>query len=226
MKRSIWFWLSFVLAIILAIYFCVRIVMTTTGHGTLSRIRNISISADINNKDLSSLAAAASVAPGTGSYSIDLDTLNTRIGSVPGVHKSAVRRMPNGNLAVRVSLYRAVALWTDGEHYFPLSADGTIVNQPSDTRNIGNIVFRGSVPNNITDITNAAHNLIGDIDYLEWIESRRWNIHTLGGITVMLPENDPISAIGTLVSLNNNHKILGKKIKTIDMRDAARILVK
>ena len=61
---------------------------------------------------------------------------------------------------------------------------------------------------------------------MEWIENRRWNLHTLGGITVMLPENDPISAIGTLITLNTNNAILRKDIETIDMRDSARILVK
>ena len=226
MKRSIWFWLYFVVAVILAIYFSVRVILTTTGHGNLSRVRNISISADIKNKDMTALAAAASIAPGTNSYSVDLDTLNARIGATPGVQHSAVRRLPNGNLSIRVSLHRAVALWTDGEHFYPISADGTIVQQPTDARNIGNIVFRGSGPNDISEITKAAHNLIGDLDYLEWIENRRWNLHTLGGITVMLPENDPISAIGTLITLNTNNAILRKDIETIDMRDSARILVK
>ena len=226
MKRSIWFWLYFVVAIILAIYFSVRTVLTTTGHGNMARVRNISISADTNNKDMSALAAAASIAPGTNSYSVDLDTMNARIGAVPGVQHSAVRRMPNGNLSIRVSLYRAVALWTDGEHFYPLSADGTIVNQPTNTRNIGSIVFRGPVPKDISEITKTAHNLIGELDYLEWIENRRWNLHTMGGITVMLPEKDPISAIGTLITLNNNNNILRKDIRTIDMRDTARILVK
>lgn len=225
MKRSIWFWLYFIVAIILAIYFSVRIIMTGTGHGALSRVRNISISADIKNKDLSALAAAASVAPGTNSYSIDLTAMNQRIASTPGVRESAVRRMPNGNLSVRVSLHRAVALWTDGENYFPLSADGTIVNQPTATRNISNVVFRGPVPNDLAEITRVSHNLVGDLDYLEWVENRRWNLHTLGGITVMLPESDPISAINTLITLNNNHQILHKKLTIIDMRDTARILV-
>lgn len=225
MKRSIWFWLYFIVAIILAIYFSVRIIMTGTGHGALSRVRNISISADIKNKDLSALATAASVAPGTNSYSIDLTAMNKRIAATPGVRESAVRRMPNGNLSVRASLHRAVALWTDGEHYFPLSADGTIINQPTDTRNISNVVFRGPVPTDLGKITHIAHNLVGDLDYLEWIENRRWNLHTLGGITVMLPESDPISAINTLISLNTNHQILHKKLTIIDMRDTARILV-
>jgi len=64
------------------------------------------------------------------------------------------------------------------------------------------------------------------LDYLEWIENRRWNLHTTGGITIMLPEQNPVDAIGQLVSLNNNHNILSRKINLIDMRDSARILVK
>lgn len=200
--------------------------MTTTGHGDLARVRNISISADKNDKDLSALATAASIAPGTRSYSVNLENMNARIASTPGVKESAVRRMPNGNLVVRVSMHTAVALWTNGEHYYPLSADGTIVNRPTDTRDDAHVVFRGPVPKDITEITNAAHNLVGILDYIEWIENRRWNLYTTGGITIMLPEHDPIIAIGTLINLNNNHKILARDIHVIDMRDHTRILIK
>ena len=226
MKRNIWFWLYFIVAIILAIYFSVRIIMIGTGHSPLSYVRNISISADQNNKDLSALAVAAQIAPNTRTYSIDLDEMNKRIGAVPGVKESAVRRIPNGNLIVRAKLYHAVALWSDGEMYFPLSADGTIVNQPTSERNVANVVFRGTVPSDISEITNAAHNLVGRLDYIEWIENRRWNVHTNNGITIMLPEDNAISALGTLIALNTKHQILDRKIKLIDMRDNARILIK
>ena len=226
MKKSIWFWLCFVVAIVFAIYFSVRVVMTTMGQGRNAYVTNISISADQTDKDLSAIVAAATMTPNTRSYSVDLDVLKDRISSVPGVKISAVRRLPNGNIAVKVVLHRAVALWTDGERFFPLSADGTIVNKPTDVRDDSHVVFRGKIPNNITEITNAAHNLVGDLDYMEWIENRRWNMHTKDGIIVMLPEDNPLSAIGTLVALNNNHNILNKQIQVIDMRDAARILVK
>lgn len=226
MKKSLWFWLCFVVAIIFAIYFCVRIVMTGMGRGTNAYVSNISISADQSDKDLSAIVAAASIAPNTPSYSVDLDMLNQRVSNVPGVKKSAVRRMPNGNISVKVALYRAVALWSDGEHFFPLSADGTIVNKPTDVRDASHVVYRGKLPENISDITNAAHNLVGVLDYMEWIENRRWNMYTNDGIVVLLPEENPIAAIGTLISLNNNHHILSKKIQMIDMRDSARILIK
>ena len=42
----------------------------------------------------------------------------------------------------------------------------------------------------------------------------------------MLPESDPVAAIASIGVLNQNHNILSKNLKTIDMRDDARILVK
>ena len=225
MKRSIWFWLCFVVAIVLAIYFSTRIIMVGMGRGNLAQVRSISIVTDSRDADMDAMRAAAGGMV-RNSYQIDLDALNARIAAVPGVKKSAVRRLPNGNLAVRADMYRAVAQWSDGENYFPLSADGTVVNSPSPTRDIGAVVFVGVLPDDISDITAAARNMVADVSHLEWIEGRRWNLITMGGITVMLPEQNPVQAISTLISLNQNHGILGKKIKVIDMRDDARILVK
>lgn len=225
MKRSIWFWICFVVAIIMAVYFSTRIIMVGMGRGKLAQVQNISIVTDSRDADMDAMRAAAGGLV-RNSYKVDLDALNARIAAVPGVKKSAVRRLPNGNLAVRADMYRAVAQWSDGENFFPLSADGTIVNSPSQTRDIGAVVFVGTLPDDISEITTAARNMVADVAYLEWIENRRWNIVTMGGITVMLPENNPVQAISTLISLNQNHGIFGKKLTVIDMRDDARILVK
>lgn len=226
MRRSIWFWLCFILSIVLATYFAVRIIMTAMGHGNAARVRTISISADMRGPDLNPVATAAAVAPGTHTYKVDLAALNMRIAATPGVHDTAVRRMPNGNLKVKVKMHHAVAQWTDGTAYFPLSADGTIVKRPTDTRDVSSIVFRGPVPGDISEITKAAHNMTGKLDYLEWIEGRRWNMQTIGGITVMLPEENPAAAIAGLMVLDEKHNLLSRDISVIDMRDEARILVK
>ncbi len=225
MKRSIWFWLCFVVAIVMAIYFSTRIIMVVMGRGNLAQVQNISIVTDSRDADMDAMRVAVGGMV-RNSYDVDLDALNARIAAVPGVKMSAVRRLPNGNLAVRADMHRAVAQWSDGENYFPLSADATIVNNPSENRDIGAVVFVGALPDDISDITAAARNMVADVSHLEWIEGRRWNLITMGGITVMLPEKNPVQAISTLISLNQNHGILGKKIKVIDMRDDARILVK
>lgn len=226
MKRSFWFWLYFALSIILATYFAVRIIMTAMGHGAVAHVHSISISAHPRTTDLGPVAAASAITPGTHTYAIDLNAMAARVAATPGVRNASVRRMPNGNLAVRVNMYRAVAQWTDGDAFFPLSADGTIVQRPETERDPSSVLFRGPIPTDISEITKAAHNLIGNLDYMEWIEKRRWNIHTTGGITVMLPEENPAAAIATLVMLNEKHNLLSRNISVIDMRDDARILVK
>lgn len=225
MKRSIWFWLSFIFAIILAIYFSSRIIMTGMGHGYASKIHSISISTDTPDMDMSALRATAGNLV-RNTYDVNLTELNERFLMVPGVKKSAVRRLPNGNLSIKIEMHHPVALWSDGQYYYPLSVDGTIVQQPSDQRDATSVVFVGKLPNDIGEITNAVNQLSGHINYMEWIENRRWNLITTGGITVMLPEINPISAISSLLALHTNHNLLNKNITTIDMRDDARILVK
>ena len=146
--------------------------------------------------------------------------------SVPIVRNAATRRLPNGTLRVRVELHRAVAQWTDGVAFYPLSADGITVETPNATRDTDAIVFRGTLPNDISDITKATQPLAQIIDYLEWIENRRWNIVTNDDITIMLPESDPLASVRELISLNETQNILGRDIKIIDMRDPSRILVR
>lgn len=226
MKKSLWFWLSFITAILLAVYFATRIIMTGLGHGDVSRIKSVSISSDMKSEGLSSVAAAVGIAPGTNVYAVDLADVNARVSRVPGVKASAVRRLPNGNLAIKVNLHKAIALWTNSEHFYPVSADGTIINRPIETRPDNTVVFRGTLPDDISEIAKQAQNISNSISYLEWIEDRRWNIQTSGGITIMLPEQDPSAAISALMVMDKNHNILSKKITTLDMRDPAKILVK
>ncbi|MDL2296143.1 cell division protein FtsQ/DivIB [Lachnospiraceae bacterium OttesenSCG-928-E19] len=226
MRKSIWFWLSFVVAILLAVYFATRIIMVTMGNGAASRVKSISISADSSTKNLSNLGAVVAIAPGANTFKVDLDNINARLGTVPDIKESAIRRMPNGNLSIKVKLHRAIALWTDGQNLFPLSADGTIIKRVVPEKPDGTIVFRGSLPSDISEISKVAHNMASDINYIEWIEDRRWNLYTTGNITVLLPEIDPYSAVTQLMMLHQNHNILAKKITVLDMRDPARILVK
>ncbi|MBR2286471.1 MAG: cell division protein FtsQ/DivIB [Alphaproteobacteria bacterium] len=226
MKRSIMFWVYFIVAIVLGIYLTTRIIMNGMGYGRGAIIHNVSITADSSDADLTTIQTVAASGLGTRTGALNLETLNNRIRSVPGVRNAATRRMPNGTLSIDIELHRAVAQWYDGVAYFPLSADGTWVNIPSDTRDAGAIVFRGALPDNISDITDATKSLADKIDYIEWIENRRWNIVTNDGITIMLPESNPVAAVRGLISLNENQHILNRELKVIDMRDNARILVK
>lgn len=278
MKKNLWFWLYFIAAILLAIYFASRFFMARMGYGPTAIIRTAGITP---SEASDRIKLAIGDLSGTHTYTKKLAHINETLKQkMPTIEKSAVRRLPNGNLAIKVNFYKAVAEITNGVYYYPLSDKGECIETPSETRGAGTVVFHGEcikkctekpkenceektseeckpktitfrgneitntgkisekceqntiifrsddVPDEIGEITKAAHNLIGDLDYLEWIDGRRWNLVTLGGITIMLPENDPITAIGNVVMLDKKHNILSKDIKVIDMRDNTRILVK
>lgn len=234
MRKTFWFWLCFIVAIILATYFSTRIIMTRMGHGYGATIHHVSVVADTGDADLSAIQHAAEILPNTKIYTLDLETLNTRIASVPGVKYSAVRRMPNGNISVHTTMHNVLGVYAMGDGmYYPISDDGFIVNQPSPERPNGTIVFRGEKPENITKITAAVGTLVSDIDYIELVEKRRWNIHTTGGITILLPEDiattedyEPNNAIAQIIKMNTSNQILARDISIIDLRDPRRVLVR
>ncbi len=225
MKKSIFFWLYFIASIILAIYFAVRIITSQMGRGPVSRVNHIE-TYGANAKDKEIIKLSLGVSPGNSLRGVDLHQLNYRVSNIPGIKKSAVRLLPNGDIIVKIQKHNVVATWSDGSVFYPLSADGVKIDTPSLERKNDTIVFQGELPDDLTSIINSVSSISNYIDYMNMVESRRWNIHTTNGITIYLPENDPETAINKISILNQTHKLLSRKLEIIDMRDSARILVK
>jgi cell division protein FtsQ len=226
MKKTIFFWLYFVASIILAIYFSTRIITSLMGRGPVSYVKHISISSDSKDTDFEQIRMATGINKGTNIKFVDLRQTNNRIAKIPGIKNSSVRRLSNGDIVIKAEHYKVAAQWTDGAYYYPLSTDGTKIESPSEERNENTIVFRGDVPKNLTEIIDSVSALSKHIDYMNMVESRRWDIHTKNNTTIYLPEDNPSVAISKISRLNQTHKILSRDIEVIDMRDNARILVK
>ena len=226
MKKAIFFWIYFILSIIMAIYFATRIITSQIGRGPISHVKHIEIVSDTRDVDLEPIKIAIGIKPGITIRSTDLHQINNRVMSVPGVKNAATRRLPNGDIIIKTQQYTAVAMWSDGAMYYPLSADGTKIDTPMETPEKNTIVFRGDLPDDLTDIITSVSGLSEYIDYINMVESRRWDIHTKNGITIYLPEENPASAVNRITLLNQTHKILSRNLDIIDMRDSRRILVK
>lgn len=234
MKKSLFFWMYFIATIVLAVYFASRIINNKMGRGPIINVKNILMTntakEKTKNQDFESIRIATGVSNGTRVKSLDLKQINDNVLNVPGIKNAATRLLPNGNLIIKTQQHDVVAMLTDGAFYYPLSADGTKIEAPSSTRNINTIVFQGELPRNWSDISGELITALSDIseyiDYVNMVESRRWDLHTTNGTTIYLPEEKPTKAINALKTLNKNHKILSRKIEIIDMRDDKRILVK
>lgn len=226
MKKTIFFWLYFIATIILATYFSVRIITSLMGRGPVSSVKHISMLSDSKDTDFEQIRMAIGITNGTNIKTVDLHQINNRVAKIPGIKNSSVRRLSNGDIIIKTEMHKVAAQWSDGLYYYPLSVDGTKIDTPTTERDTNTIVFRGPVPENLTQIVNAVSGLSEYIDYMDMIETRRWNIHTINGTTIYLPEDEPSVAINKINRLNQTHKILSRDIEIIDMRDKARILVK
>ena len=226
MKKSIFFWLYFVVSIILAVYFAARIITSQIGRGPVSYVKNVSITSDSRDADLEPVKMVIGITKNTNIKAVDLHQINNRVLSVPGIKNASTRRLPNGDIIIKTEQYKVAAQWSDGDIFYPLSLDGVKIDKPTSERNSNTIVFRGVVPDNIADIIHGLSPIAGYIDYVNMVESRRWNVHTKNGTTLYLPEDNPSVAINKINILNQTHKILSRKIDIIDLRDDARILVK
>lgn len=226
MKKSLFFWLYFIVSIILAVYFATRFITSQMGRGPVSHINSVDIISDKKDTDMTPLKMAIGIPKGSNIRAIDLHQVNNRILAVPGVKDAATRRLPNGNLVIKTKQHNIVAMWTDGVMFYPLSIDGTKIDTPTTERTPNTIVFRGEIPDDLRPIVNSLSVLSNEIDYVTMVESRRWNIYTQNGTTIYLPETNPSVAINKINLLNQNQKLLSRDIEIIDMRDDARILIK
>ena len=125
MKKTIFFWLYFVASIILAVYFSVRIITSIMGRGPVSEVKHISILSDSKNADLEPIRLATGITGGTNIKSADLYQINHRVSKVPGIKKSSVRRLANGDIIIKTEQHKVAAQLSDGVYYYPLSEDGT-----------------------------------------------------------------------------------------------------
>lgn len=229
MRKTLLFWLTFSFAIIIATYLSVRIVMLVTGHLDAAGIKTVSVSSKNGGLDKSAVARVVNIAPNTPTYGVRLDDILARILTVPDIDDAGVRRMPNGSIQIRVRMRTIIAAWTDGEYYYPLGANGVKIDRPSDDRPEKSLVFRGNLPDDIGQITAAVINapkIMAAVDYLEWIDARRWNLVMKSGATVQLPEKNATVAINALADLDKKTNILTREIKTLDLRDQERTFVK
>ena len=146
----------------------------------------------------------------------------------PTLEHVSVKNNLSGTLEVRARHKKIVGVWTDGKANYPLLENGTYLTTPFPPGfkyARGMLFFRGPMPKDIAPIRAAMWSypeLAQKTEYLEYTESRRWNIKLSGGGIIMLPEQNPAAAVGQIRQLG----VLGKKFGVLDLRDPKRVLVK
>jgi cell division septal protein FtsQ len=221
MKRGIIFWLTFVLAILLAIYLSVRIVIYS---GTV-RVGRISATVD-GRVPTDTLRENIGLKRGMPYVSGEIQNTAARIGSLPEIDAAATRRMPNGDIKIHVRAVKTIALWSDGENCFPVTDTGRILSKKSVECSGNTFVFSGPIPDAapkfLADLRKFP-NIFGRVTRINWTDGRRWDLHT-DRTVVKLPEYMVTDALAKLSQKVREHNMFDRKITVIDLRDDDRML--
>lgn len=221
MKQKILLFINLFLTIIFISYFII-VIINRYVLGNSPYVKKISIYSE--DKNINEFVLLLNIDNKSKIDSLNLKELSKKISTIPDIKKSSIRKLSNGSVVLKIEKYKPVALWMDGKNYFIISSEGKII---SNYQKVDNkfLVIKGKVPSNIMSITSELKGLIDKIDYVSWIEDRRWNIYFKNGLIIKLPEKNPYKILRSFMTINNLNDILSKKIEFIDLRNE-NIIVK
>jgi cell division protein FtsQ len=156
---------------------------------------------------------------------VDIGEIRDRLGRLPWVREVSVTRELPDRLRVRLVEHRAVARWHDGTRQVLVSETGGVIPVPAATR-FGNLplLFGKGAPQRageLLKILDSEPELRPHVSYAQLVEERRWNVYMDGRVEVRLPEQGPEKAWRRLAAQQHQTGLLGRAIKSVDLRHSA-----
>ena len=157
---------------------------------------------------------------------IDIHALKQKIEELPWIKEANIKRsyFPHV-LSIQLTEKKVHAIWQINEKFYPLDADGNVINANFEiTEPILLIVGEGAPQNFkllMAILKNAGSEYISRVKVANFISQRRWNLildDIRSGVTIKLPEEDIEGAWKKLVDLDKSKGIFKRKLTILDLR--------
>ncbi len=159
----------------------------------------------------------------------DLAAARQRLLDLPWVREASVnRRLPN---MIRVSIQERLpmALWQRKGRLVLVDTYGVVVTKHKLGRFRDLIIIVGKdAPHHAATLfamLDSEPALARQVTAAVRVGARRWNVRLKPGIRIQLPETDPHLAWRRLARLNQQHKLLSRDVKSIDLRLPDKLIV-
>ena len=157
------------------------------------------------------------------------DALKERVENIEFIKNVVVEKQFPDTILLRVTEREPIALWQSRGEIKLLDSGGVVLKVPK-TGNFGGLpivvgedaVFHAKT---LFEFLISEPILFGKIQAMSLIHGRRWDILLKNGTVIKLPENKPEQAWATLARLDQQHQLLEKQIKIIDLRVADKLYI-
>jgi cell division protein FtsQ len=176
------------------------------------------------------ILATAGVSGRASLLFLDADAARARLMANPWIADAAVLKLYPDRLQITVTERQAFALWQKDGRISVIAADGTVLESFVEDRYRGLPLVVGA------GAERQAQAFLAVVDRYPQIRSalrasvlvaqRRWNLRLGNGIDVRLPETGVDAALGRLVALDRDKKLLTRDIAAVDLRLPDRVSVR
>ena len=169
---------------------------------------------------------------GSSIFLLPMDQINTSIKENNWVKEIYFNTNYKDTLFIRIEEYKPKGIYFFNAKYFVFDENGKIIDQiyNSDITNQSLLIFKGNSSNlkansliNIlknNDFTNKYQ-----IESLEFINKRRWNINLYNNVKLLLSEEDPNKSIQNFIMIQNKISETDiNNIKTYDLRNLKKTI--
>ena len=154
--------------------------------------------------------------------SLDIDAMRERLAALPWIVSAEVERRYPDRLVVTVTEAEPLALWQRKQKLFLVSRTGKVI-ETADLRKYSKLLV--IVGDNAPERAESLFDLLAQQPKLKervtaavFVGKRRWNLRFDNGVDVKLPEENPDQAWSRLAELQNQHGILERDVRIIDLR--------
>ncbi len=194
------------------------------------KLNNVSVSGH-DRTTLQDINAALDLSPGVPIFDVDLKRMRAALTQLPWVRDAVVLRQLPDAVSIRITEKVPVALWQNKRRYWPIDADGQVIED--DSRQWPNLllVVGADAPQQtrpLMDALSAYPALTERVRSAARVGGRRWTLRADDaekGTEIYLPETDIPKALGRLDALQRAEKILDRDIGVIDLRLPDRLVI-
>ncbi|XBQ14956.1 MAG: cell division protein FtsQ/DivIB [Oceanicaulis sp.] len=176
------------------------------------------------------IAALIGAAPGTGLADIDLAAARETLQAQSWVKSADVLRLWPDRLAVLITERRPRALWQLEEVYRVIDADGVVIDgaDPADHLDLPRVVGAGANTgaDEILSLVALHPEIAARTRFAIKVGERRWSLRLENNGEILLPADDPASALATLSALHAERGVLDYDAQIIDLRNTGEMVMR
>ena len=178
----------------------------------------------------SELTTALNADRGQSLMRFDMDSARRRIEQLAWVDQANIVRLWPDKLHVVLVEHRPAAIWQLNGKLALVNRAGQVIvsDRISEFSHLPHVVGLGAAEkaSDLIEILNQYPLIQTRVKAAIRVGQRRWNLRLESGVDVQLPDQDEEAAIGRLLALEDQHRLLARDITVIDLRDPDRLYVR